>query len=611
MPRKRRLRNPNPVRPRKLDEREYYATMRRKYLDPIYLRMQTRMATAVAASEALWSINEVVEELIGYPDGGVPVAEIERQMKRIDGYHRDRLVRTFRAALGVNILPFLSEPLIAQQMREIIAENVSLIQTIPGRFHDGVRDDLLGLIQTRPFDQQALREVMKKNYRTSKYNLRRITRDQTSKSIAKLTEVRHAQLGVERYQWVTSQDERVRPTHVANSGRMFDWSDPPPETGHPGTEVMCFTGSARIAPLGLHRSISYRYVGEVVEVALADGINITMTPNHPVLTKTGWKPAGIIDETDELFHHCVENNFISSFGNPQVSEAYPRAEDIHRFSGGVTNPNWSSPRIVDLHGNPGGRDEKIEIVDIPSILRDNLESKFCKVFADFGLKLPDLCRIAFLLPTLGGSDLASPGSTGFAGHFIGALRQISLFLGGQFGHSDITGFRSASGLESQFAHAKVDGGSWNAEIFRHLEHRIAALISGLYGGMQEPAFGGVGGVERLIFDSHVGQAQIDGLVPDPKRSADGFGSHPRGYECPDIVVPEALPFFKMRRPNAVSSRHYDGPVYSFESESGILISNGIITHNCRCVSIPIMTKATATRLQGAGAHSITDINISG
>ena len=239
MPRKRRLRNPNPVRPRRRDERKYEQIMRREYLDPLYHRILSRMARSNAANEAIRAMGDVVAEMNSYPDGGVPVVEIRRQMARIEGYHRERLISTFRSAIGVNILPFLSEPLIAQQMREIVAENVSLIRTIPKRFHDGVRADLLDLIQTRPFDQQALKDVMRKNYRSSGYNLRRITRDQTSKTVGKLTEVRNAQLGVEQYQWVTSQDERVRPTHVANSGRIFAWSDPPPETGHPGDDVQC------------------------------------------------------------------------------------------------------------------------------------------------------------------------------------------------------------------------------------------------------------------------------------------------------------------------------------------------------------------------------------
>ena len=44
---------------------------------------------------------------------------------------------------------------------------------------------------------------------------------------------------MQQYQWLTSQDERVRPSHVANSGGLFDWASPPPDTGHPGEDILC------------------------------------------------------------------------------------------------------------------------------------------------------------------------------------------------------------------------------------------------------------------------------------------------------------------------------------------------------------------------------------
>ena len=51
------------------------------------------------------------------------------------------------------------------------------------------------------------------------------------------------EMGVERYRWSTSGDERVRPTHQSNSGRVFRWDSPPADTGHPGSDVMCRCGA--------------------------------------------------------------------------------------------------------------------------------------------------------------------------------------------------------------------------------------------------------------------------------------------------------------------------------------------------------------------------------
>lgn len=66
-----------------------------------------------------------------------------------------------------------------------------------------------------------------------------IARDQVNKLHGNLTRVRQTSLGIERYVWRTSRDERVRNTHIVKEGRIFDWSKPPFDTGHPGQDIQC------------------------------------------------------------------------------------------------------------------------------------------------------------------------------------------------------------------------------------------------------------------------------------------------------------------------------------------------------------------------------------
>ena len=162
-----------------------------------------------------------------------------RRINRMEGYHRKRIIQTFKAALGVDIRPFLTHPEIAAFMSRKVSENVDLIKTIAPRMHEGLKASLEKELAEAPFDQQRLTKLVRNEYKSSGYNLRRIVRDQNSKTIAGLTESRQGQLGISQYQWVSSQDERVRPSHVANSGLIFAWSDPPSGTGHPGNDVMC------------------------------------------------------------------------------------------------------------------------------------------------------------------------------------------------------------------------------------------------------------------------------------------------------------------------------------------------------------------------------------
>ena len=54
----------------------------------------------------------------------------------------------------------------------------------------------------------------------------------------KLTEVEQRKEGYTHYIWRSLDDEKVRPDHAANDGKIFSWNNPPP-TGHPGEDYNC------------------------------------------------------------------------------------------------------------------------------------------------------------------------------------------------------------------------------------------------------------------------------------------------------------------------------------------------------------------------------------
>ena len=120
-----------------------------------------------------------------------------------------------------------------------IAENVRLIKTIPPRYHGALRDALGRVQPGQPFNRQALSGVFSEGFKSAGYNLRRLTRDQTTKFVGQLNQSRQTEVGIDRYKWLTAGDERVRPSHRANEGLVFFWDSPPVNTGHPGEDVNC------------------------------------------------------------------------------------------------------------------------------------------------------------------------------------------------------------------------------------------------------------------------------------------------------------------------------------------------------------------------------------
>lgn len=65
-----------------------------------------------------------------------------------------------------------------------------------------------------------------------------IARSGLARLNGQLAQERQLAAGVTHYRWSTSRDERVRSSHRALDGQVFEWAAPPPE-GHPGHDWNC------------------------------------------------------------------------------------------------------------------------------------------------------------------------------------------------------------------------------------------------------------------------------------------------------------------------------------------------------------------------------------
>ena len=223
-----------PIRAPRAAERAYARALRHQVLNPAFRRMRAGLADAYAAAQLLAALDGMPPPNLGT----LPQDLADEHLERLSRYHRGKLVQTFREALGVDIRPILQDAAISQVLAERMRDNVQLITSIPQRLNDTLYDSIRRTFADRPFDQQALAQVLQRGYRTVGYQTRRIARDQTTKTIGQLTEARNRELGVSEYVWRTAQDERVRPTHQVLNGTTQRW-DRPPAVGHPGWDIQC------------------------------------------------------------------------------------------------------------------------------------------------------------------------------------------------------------------------------------------------------------------------------------------------------------------------------------------------------------------------------------
>ncbi len=238
-------RRPNPVRPRRIDERAYESALRRTVLAPLMQQLREGLTEASAASMALDAVRRIV-----WDRGQMELlveAEVAAFATKIEGYHSRRLAQTFRTALGIDVRPLLSDAGVRPLLNSWRRENVGLIRTIPDRIKDGLYNRMTQRFAEAPFDQKLLSDTLRDEFKSSGYNLRRITRDQTSKAVGRLTQARHTQMGIEEYLWRASQDERVRSEHNSLDNSRHRW-DNPPSIGHPGEPILCRCVATPVIP---------------------------------------------------------------------------------------------------------------------------------------------------------------------------------------------------------------------------------------------------------------------------------------------------------------------------------------------------------------------------
>jgi SPP1 gp7 family putative phage head morphogenesis protein len=95
---------------------------------------------------------------------------------------------------------------------------------------------------------EVLREQIMERFDVGRSRADLIARDQTLKLNGQINRNRQKEIGIDRYEWSTSRDSRVRKTHK-HDGKIFSWDDPPDPPGvHPGQDYQCRCIAIPVAP---------------------------------------------------------------------------------------------------------------------------------------------------------------------------------------------------------------------------------------------------------------------------------------------------------------------------------------------------------------------------
>lgn len=136
---------------------------------------------------------------------------------------------------GIN--PLKEDKGLSTYTNAVVKENVKLIKSIPdqyfSRIEKAVRDGLEKGRSTADIAKD-INSIDGITDRRAKF----IVRDQLGSIYGQTTKQRQQNLGLKKFVWIDSDDERVRESHKGNNDKEFDW-----ETGangkYPGTDFNC------------------------------------------------------------------------------------------------------------------------------------------------------------------------------------------------------------------------------------------------------------------------------------------------------------------------------------------------------------------------------------
>lgn len=290
---------------------------------------------------------------------------------------------------------------------------------------------------------------------------------------------------------------------------------------------------------------SRMYEGEVVTLS-AGGHNLSVTPNHPILTGRGWVAAEFVNEFDHLFVTQFIDGVVA--GGPDVYDGPARVEE--RFVALAMERESARRRVPgaaqQFHGD--GFDAEVDVVIRDGLLGNELHA----------------------------AGLEEVAQRGFAiGAGVCARHRRALATLGHSGPLDSTLLGAPDGF--------VRG-----------EGLGRALLGGHASGFHPGGF-----TAAADWDRSLDQPSPHNVPRNPQRSSDGVFTFPGEVAASEVV--RGLESVASPTPVDSTARDvYVGHVYNLSTAPRWYAAESIVTHNCNCRVEPIRTVSDEERLRSEG-----------
>lgn len=287
-----------------------------------------------------------------------------------------------------------------------------------------------------------------------------------------------AQGVVQKKVWMSTPDDRTRPTHIDIDGEEQDIDVPfsnkcmfPADGNGPAQEVwMCFTPETSVAvDSDILKSYRHWYDGDLIKIKTSNGVNLACTPNHPILSGRGWIKANALNDRDSLLVTFVNNNSIFvTRGNPNIKHVFSRMDTLHKTLYVVFGERIRN-LTMNFHGDISTAD--VEVISQERLLGISRYSNIVKGLYKF------LFKFTYTLFSCAGYFFERFFGRGLSmrGFMRGGCKPLP-FFGGGLSHACKHSLRTIPNGDAVLFKAENDNGAANSEFFCKSFDRLFGMV---------------------------------------------------------------------------------------------------------------------------------------